>query len=740
MDQAQPAPPNLAARAGRWSAKHRKAAIVGWLAFVLVAFALGTASGTEHIPQLDQGAGESGRAERVLHDSFRQNLQEEVLVQSRDGRSSDPQFKRAVADLVAALRATGDATSIKSPFGPGNAGQLSHDGYSALVSFEIARTAGADAADSSQVDKVDRLLRATATAQRAHPEVRIGEFGDASASKAFDKALGNDLKRSEQLSLPITLVILIFAFGAFVAAGIPLLLAATAVAAALGLTSLASQLSPVDPSISEVVVLIGMAVGVDYSLFYLRREREERAAGRSKAAALEAAAASSGRSVLVSGLTVMVAMAGMYLTGDKAFASIATGTIIVVAVAVIGSLTVLPAVLSMLGDRVMKLRVPFVARRREQGRESRAWNAVLKPVVAHPKLAAALSAGALAALAVPALGLHTGDLGAEGLPRGLAITQTLNRMQTAFPGTEAPAIVVVESADVRSPAVQQAVARLRRVALQSGSFRGPVDTSVASSHRVLVLALPITGRGTDGRSEHALELLRERMIPATIGRVPGSHALVSGLTASSQDYDGLMRSHAPLVFGFVLVSAFLLLMVTFRSVVIALKAVVLNLMSVAASYGVLALVFQHGWGESLLGFKATGTVVSWLPIFLFVVLFGLSMDYHIFIVSRMREAFDRGLSTDRAIEEGIKSTAGVVTSAAAVMIGVFAVFGTLGALLFKQLGVGLAAAILIDATIVRAILLPATMKLLGEWNWYLPRSLEWLPCLGRAPAADPGRA
>jgi uncharacterized membrane protein YdfJ with MMPL/SSD domain len=740
MNQPKPELPGLAARAGRWSARHGKTAILGWLAFVLAAFAIGGAVGTKQIPQLDQGTGASGRAERVLHQSFRQNLQEAVLVQSRHGRSGDSRFRRAVADLISRLRATGAATEIKSPFAPGNRGQLSHDGRSALVSFEIKGTAGTDAGDSSEADKVDPLLRATAAVQRAHPELRIGEFGDASASKAFDKAFEDDLKKSEMLSLPITLVILIFAFGALVAAGIPLLLAASAVTAALGLTGLASQISPVDEGISEVVVLIGMAVGVDYSLFYLRREREERAAGKSEAAALEAAAATSGRSVLVSGLTVMVAMAGMYLTGDKAFASIATGTILVVAVAVLGSLTVLPAVLSKLGDKVMKVRVPLVARRRERGQGSRAWNALLEPVVRHPKIAAALAAGLLAALAVPALGLHTGDLGAQALPQRLAITQTFNRMEAAFPGNQGRAIVVVQSADVRSPAIRNAVARLERAALGSGRFRTPVDSSIAPSHRVLVLALSITGRGTDSRSKLALELLRQRLIPATIGHVAGASTLVSGLTASSEDYNALLRSHAPLVFAFVLVMAFLLLMVTFRSIVIPVKAVVLNLLSVAASYGVLALVFQHGWGESLLGFKATGTVVAWLPIFLFVVLFGLSMDYHIFILSRVRESFERGLSTDAAVEEAIKSTAGVVTSAAVVMVGVFSVFGTLGELLFKQLGVGLAAAILIDATIIRAVLLPATMKLLGDWNWYLPKRLQWMPHLGRAPAADASRA
>jgi uncharacterized membrane protein YdfJ with MMPL/SSD domain len=718
---------NLPARAGRWSAAHRKTAIFGWLAFVLAAFAVGSAVGTRHIRELDKGAGESARAERVLHDSFRQNLPEQVLIQARAGSARDPSFIHAVNQLVARLRATGAATAIKSPFARGNRGLLSHDGRSGLVLFEIKGTAGAASDDKHQLDRVNPLLAATAAVQHGHPELTIGEFGDASAGKALDAAFSNDLKRSERLSLPITLVILVFAFGALIAAGIPLLLAATAVVAAIGLTGLASHLSPMDDATSPIVVLIGMAVGVDYSLFYLRREREERASGNSERAALEAAASTSGHSVLVSGLTVMLAMAGMYLTGDKTFASLATSTILVVAAAIVGSLTVLPALLSGLGDRVMKVRLPVVARRRERLERGTVLARMLGPVLRRPGLAAAASAGILIALAVPALGLHTGELGPRGLPQRLSITQTLNRMQAAFPGDQSPAVVVVQAPNVNASAIRAATAQLQRRALQTGRFRGPVDASVASNHHVLVMGLPIAGSGTDARSKQALSLLRERLIPATVGRVPGARTLVSGLTASSEDYNSLMRRHAPLVFLFVSAGAFLLLLVAFRSVVIPLKAVLLNLLSVAASYGVLALVFQHGWGRSLLGFKATGTVVSWLPVFLFVVLFGLSMDYHIFILSRVRESVLRGMSTGQAVEHAIKSTAGVVTSAALVMVGVFAIFGSLGELVFKQLGVGLAAAILIDATIVRGVLLPATMRLLGDWNWYLPKRLEWLP-------------
>jgi RND superfamily putative drug exporter len=432
--------------------------------------------------------------------------------------------------------------------------------------------------------------------------------------------------------------------------------------------------------------------------------------------------------VLVSGLTVMTAMAGMYFTGDQTFESFATGSIIVVAVAVLGSLTVLPAILSKLGDTVMKGRVPVIGRRREQGAESRVWNAVLRPVLRRPAIAATAAAAVLVALTIPALGMKTGDPGVNGLPQNLAVTKALNRTQAVFPGGGTPAQVVVQAPRVTDPDVQNAIDRLERGALDSGAFSNPTQVDINPDRTVAVVSLPIAvGNGTDDASNAALATLRGRLVPETVGKVAGVTANVSGLTAQSKDFNDLMRSRVPIVFAFVLAVAFLLLLVTFRSIVIPLKAIALNMLSVGAAYGVLVLVFQKGWFESLLGFKSTGAIESWLPLFLFVVLFGLSMDYQVFIVSRIREAFDRGMKTEQAVEHGIKSTASVVTSAAIVMVAVFAIFGSLSALMLKEMGVGLAVAVLIDATIVRAVLLPATMKLLGDWNWYLPKRLEWLP-------------
>jgi uncharacterized membrane protein YdfJ with MMPL/SSD domain len=465
-------------------------------------------------------------------------------------------------------------------------------------------------------------------------------------------------------------------------------------------------------------------------MFYLRREREERESGRSEQASLAAAAATSGRAVLVSGFTVMIAMAGMYLAGAPTFTSFATGTILVVAVAVLGSLTVLPAVLAWLGDRVEKGRIPFLARKKWNAGESGAWARILNPALRHPVVSVLAAVALLVFLAIPAFSLHTATPGVETLPQNIGVIKTYNRLQAAFPGGPIPAQVVVRAKDVRALPVVTAINELTRRAGASPHFKRPITSTVSPDHTVEQVDVPVVGNGTDSRSAAALAQLRDKLIPATIGRVPGATADVAGYTASSADFNDTLKSHAPVVFIFVLTAAFILLLFTFRSLVIPLKAILLNLLSVGAAYGVLVWIFQEGHLQSVLGFKSNGAIVSWMPLFLFVVLFGLSMDYHVFILTRIREAFDRGRPTEDAVSHGIKSTAGVVTSAAVVMIAVFAIFATLSLLIFKELGIGLAVAVLIDATIIRGVLLPAAMKLLGDWNWYLPKWLEWMPRVG----------
>jgi uncharacterized membrane protein YdfJ with MMPL/SSD domain len=719
---------NIAARMGRWSASHKKTAIFGWLAFVVAAFVVGANIGTKHLDVLKSGSGESGRAGVILADNFRPSPHEDVLVRSTTATVGDAAFRATVRDVVTALSTHAQVKDIRSPYGSTNGGQISRDRHSALVSFELKTTDLATA--DNQIGGIEKSV---AEVQKRHPALTVAEFGDASADKALNDAVGKDFAKAGVYSIPLTLGVLIIAFGALLAAGLPVLLALTAVAATMGLIAVPSHLMPVDKDIDVIVLLIGLAVGVDYSMFYLKRERQERAAGRSEEAALEAASATSGRAVLISGLTVMVAMAGMFFTGDKTFSSFAVGTILVVGVAVLGSLTVLPALLAALGDKVDKARVPFLHRLRRDDGEGRFWNAILNRVLARPAVSAVLATAALLALAAPALHLHLAVPGAETYPKNLAVVQTYKTIQKAFPGGELPAMVVVKADNVASPQVRAGIAQLEQRALATGQMHEPIRIDTNAAKTVSIVNIPIAGKGTDDASNAALTTLRKDVIPATIGRVPGTTVAVAGQTAQSKDFTDQMKASAPIVFAFVLTLAFILLLLSFRSIVIAVKAIVLNLLSVAAAYGVLVLVFQNGWGKGLLGFDYTGGVISFLPVFLFVILFGLSMDYHVFILSRVREAYDRGMKTEDAVAHGIKSTAAVVTSAALVMVGVFSIFGTLSMLFLKEFGVGMAAAVLIDATIVRAVLLPATMKLLGDWNWYLPRWLEWLPTLEHEP-------
>jgi uncharacterized membrane protein YdfJ with MMPL/SSD domain len=730
---------SFAARAGRWSAQHRKKAILGWFAFVIIATVLGGMVGTKTLADEDTGNGESKRGDQIVEAAgFPEQTGETVLVQGKDGlKVGDPKFTAAVDDVVAKLEQTKGVSKIENPLDSQNKGNISKDGRSVLVNFELPGD------EDKAKDAVEAPLAAVDQLQKQHPELVIGEFGDASAEKQIGEAFSEDFKKAEVLSLPITLIILLIAFGALVAAGLPLLLGATAVMGTIGLLGPISQLHALEESSSSVVLLVGLAVGVDYCMFYLRREMEERDAGRTWDAALNAAAATSGRAVLVSGLTVMAAMAGMFLAGNAVFVSFGIGTMLVVAVAMLGSVTVLPAMLSFLSRKgwTEKGRVPWVAKRRHKTRgESKLWGAILDRVLKRPLVSAIVAGGLLVALTIPAFSMHTVNPGVQGLPRSLEVMQTYDRIDAAFPGGEVPAEVVIKADDVTSPEAQQAIKDLQRQAIATGQLNEPTNVEINPDKTVATVDLAVRGTGTDAASEKSLAVLRDQVVPATVGKLDGAEVAVTGFTAGSKDFNDVMKSHLPLVFAFVLALAFILLLVTFRSIVVPLKAIVLNLLSVGAAYGILKLVFQDGRLEGVLDYQSVGGITSWLPLFLFVILFGLSMDYHVFILSRIREAVDKGMSTDHAVAHGIKSTAGVVTSAAAVMVAVFAIFATLSMLEFKMMGVGLAVAVLIDATLVRAVLLPATMKLLGERNWYLPKGLQWLPKFDHEPQIEPAKA
>ncbi|HZN22380.1 MAG TPA: MMPL family transporter [Gaiellaceae bacterium] len=723
---------HIAARMGHWSATHRKTAIFGWLGFVIVAFAIGTFVVTQQqIVYETSQPGESGRAEKILYEDFKQPAGESILIQHPELRATSPAFQAVVRDVVSRVDDVDVVAKVESPLDAENSGQVSDDRHAVLVELEIAGES------DKAIDKIDPVVAQVKEVQSANPDFYVGSVG-VSTEKDVQEAFFEDLAKAGLISIPITLIILIVAFGALVAAGIPLLLGITAILATMGLISIWSQWLPMEEAVGAMVLLIGLAVGVDYSMFYLKREREERAKGRSEKAALEAAAATSGRSVLISGLTVLVAMSGMFLTGDATFASFGIATMTVVAIAMLGSLTVLPAVLSKLGDKVDRGRVPFVHRLSRKGGEGRIWGAIIDRVLKRPVISVVLSAGLLIALAIPAIQLRTAQPSFDTFPQNLLTTY--NRLKEAFPGTEISAAVVVKAPNVEAPEVQEAIGQLEWRAIDSGVMNDPIDVDVNAAKTVATVAIPIEGDGTDATSKLALTTLRDEIVPVTVGTLAGAEVGVTGTTAQSEDFNAQMSTAAPLVFAFVLIFAFLLMLVSFRSIVIATKAVLLNLLSVGAAYGILVLVFQHGYGKQLLGFEVTGGIDPFLPVLLFVILFGLSMDYHVFILSRIREGYDSGMPTEAAISHGIKSTAGVVTSAAIVMVAVFSVFGALQAMIFKQFGVGLASAILIDATIVRAVLLPSTMKLLGDWNWYLPKWLEWLPHFEHGEKLDPVEA
>jgi RND superfamily putative drug exporter len=547
----------------------------------------------------------------------------------------------------------------------------------------------------------------------------------------------SDLARAEQLSVPVTLAVLLIVFGTLVAAAVPVLLAVTAVAAALGLLGPISHLFPLDNSVKTVVLLIGMAVGVDYALFYVVRAREERRRGLRSHQALDRTATTSGRAVVIAGTSVVIAMAAQFAVGSDVFNGIASGTIVVVACAVIGSVTVLPAVLELLGPRIDRGRIPLLPQWRID-RDGGFWGAIVDRVLRRPVLAATLSCGLLVALAVPALGMQVSKPSNDAL--SAAAQSTLARqITTDFPGVSAPAVITATWPGGHPHGLRAAVHRLESLALASGLAHEPFAVATGSDGRALAIALPLTGFGDNPASRRAVQALRSRLVPETLGRVPGVSTAVTGATAEDIDFTNQMKAGIPYVVGLVLALAFVVLLLAFRSIVVPLKAIALNLLSVGASYGVLVLVFQHHWAQGLLGFQSDGAVISWLPLFLFVVLFGLSMDYHVFILSRVREGVDAGMSTDDALRHGITRTAGVVTGAALVMVAVFSLFATSTSLDLKQAGVGLAVAVLLDATVIRGVLLPATMKLLGDRNWYLPRSLQWLPRIGleaQSPPAD----
>ena len=735
-------------RVACWSARHRKTAVGAWLAFMAVAFIVGQFATGNGVQQYDPG--QAGRGEQVLT-----NLgvvtppAESVLIEARTDeghlaaaattsvRRAAAEVKAVTLQVEAALAALPQAAAnVRAPFRPGARGLLADHGMAALVTFSVAGP-NADADTTVQTD-----LAVVHRIQESHPGLLVREAGDASTSRVASALLGQDFRQSECTSIPLTLVLLVAVFGALIAAGIPVLLAATAVVTAVSLLGIAGEWLPVGSGTSELVLVIGMAVGVDYSLFYLRREREERMNGHDNLAVVGIAAATSGRAILVSGLTVMVSLAGLFLTGIDIFTGIAFGTMMVVGVAVLGSLFFLPALLSWLGPWADRAQLPYLGRRLTHPRPSKLWAGLAGRVVRKPLLLGGIAAAALLALSAPALGMRIGNPAID-LPDNLGVVKVLAEIQHEFPGKPAPADVVVSGSGLESRAMQAQIAALQADARSGGAIHGPVRAIAVAHGKALVIEVPLAGDGTSRQSDAALLTLENTILPATIGKVPGASFAVTGNTAASYDLRSTLDSRTPLVFAVVALLAFVLLMCAFRSVTIPVVSIVLNLLSVGGAYGLVTLIFQDGHLQGLLGFTSFGALVPWVPLFTFVMLFGLSMDYHVFILSRIREAWTGGASTRDSIVDGVGKSAGVVTSAAIIMVAVFSIFATLSMIDVKMLGVGLAAAVLLDATIVRGIVLPAALALLGERAWYLPSWLGWLPGRGlaseRAPVTAAGR-
>ena len=729
-------------RVAGWSARHRWPVFVIWFVATIGLFAVSLAAGgtnsVEAVSNTERSKYEAGEA-YVVYSAANASVGQQapasqqflLIVSSADRTVDDPAFAADVAAITARLAAvqspvdgkTGPVLEdvvdpIKAAAAPAAAGLISPDRTTVRI---VGRVPGDGPILGQRLEPMPALV---AEIKAAYPAYRIHVLNNTLTNAEISTLINGGLDASLRLTIPLTFLILLIAFGAVVAAVIPLILAITALLAAFGILGLYSQIvSPVSPYASQLVVLIGLAVAVDYSLFMVTRFRTERRHGRDKLAAIHLASTTAGRAVFFSGLAVMISISGLFLLDDSLFHSMAVGTVSVVFVAVIGSLTFLPATLAILGDGVNRLRLPIIGRDREEG--SGLWAILVRSVMRRPIIAAAGTAVALLIVASPVLRLHMGQADFTSFPDSLDGVQAVNLLNEKWPaGSDLDLSVVVTHAD-EAP-TRAAIQKMTDAILAIPGISGPPTTNMSADGHVAFVSYLMAGGSNDIRNQDIVRQVRSTVVPSAFGGLPGVRALVTGDAAYTLDVVDFYAHGMPLVMGFVLTLSFLLLLVAFRSIVIPIKAILLNLLSTGAAFGLLVVVFQDGWLASQLGFKP-GPIEGFIPVFIFTILFGLSMDYHVFILTRIKEARDRGLSSNEAVARGIAITSGTVTSAAAIMVVVFGVFVTLELTIIKQLGFGLAVAVFLDATIVRSILLPASMRLLGEWNWWLPRWLDWLP-------------
>ncbi len=738
-----------------WSARHSQAVALGWVAVIAAAMAACAV-----VPaQTDVGGevpGEAGAAQRLYRERFgeEQAPAQEIVVFSAPSRTvDDPVYKETVQNLmtnlttlrwtetqvlegttvVSSKRIVSGTLTYYDVGAPRDASPFVATGDSGDVSFALVNLQ-----DNPLIAKehIQPVLDTVKTAEASSDGFTIDSGGGASINKQVDTTIQEDFALALVLNLCVTMVILLLVFRAPLAAAIPLALALAAVATTTGILNVVSRVRPMSTLSSEMVLLMGLATGIDYALFVVSRFRSERRSGRSKEEALRIATGTSGKAVVFAGCTVVLAVGGMFLVGDPTFTSIGLACIVVVILAVVISVTLLPALLAMLADHIDRFSLPFL---RSAGDGGGVWGFITDRVLARPAVLATVTLVALLAVAWPLTTLNLGFNGAKGLPDAVEAKKALTTLQNKFTlGLFSPASIIVDAGrdknvyaqDIQSR-VQQVEERVQTETTSAGHpdalYGAPIQTTIDDAGDAEVLRVPLNADLGEQKAIDAVNHLRKDIIPAAFGD-SSVKAYVGGDTAANIDFRSNIDFRTPFVFAFVLGLAFLILLLTFRSIVIAVKAIILNLLSVGAAYGLLVLVFQKGWLlEGVLNFKATGIIESWLPLFLFTVLFGLSMDYHMFVLSRIKEAYEHGASSDESVSVGIKATAGTITSAAVVMVAVATIFAFTRYIAVKQFGFGLAVAILVDATVIRSILLPASMKLLGDWNWYLPRWLEWLP-------------
>ncbi|MEU6439255.1 MMPL family transporter [Streptomyces sp. NPDC047046] len=709
---------NLPVRMARWSAAHPWRGIVGWLVFVVLCLGVGIAAGTHAATTEDFRIGEAGRGEALAAEGgLQQRPVEHVLITAKPGtgKLDIAAADAAAADVAARMAKLPEVRSVADPVR-----NAKNTAVRVTVTMKGPELEGKK--------HVDPLLEQTAAVGEAHPGLRVEETGSPSISKGVDKLRGDDLSRTEVIALPVTLITLLLVFSSIAMAFVPLLLALSSIAAAIGLSMVASHVFPDAGVGTNVILLIGLAVGVDYTLFYLKREREERAraGGRlSPRHVVELAAATSGRAVVLSGLAVAVSSATLFLADDVIFSSIATGAIVVTLVAVVSSLTVLPALLAMMGLRAERRAERRAARglapkkrKTHKNGPGRLTAAVLRPVAKHPAATLAVTVIGLVALAAPVLGLKLTDMGRETHSRSIVAMQVYDRLNAAYPELKSMHQVVVRADADRSPGVTSALRRLAADVKDDPRLSGTSTLTTSADKRISMLQLQVPHYVSTDQAQSSLKDIRDTYVPETVGKVRGAETAVTGDVARYTDYPTHQEQKLPLIIGALLLVTFVMTVWAFRSVVLGLVGILLNLLSAAASLGILVMVFQHTWAEGVVDFTSTGSIGSRVPLFLFVILFGLSMDYQVFVISRVREAALRGVPTRKAVIEGIGSSAGVVTSAAVVMVTVFASFAALHLIEMKQIGFSLAVAVLLDAFIIRMLVLPSLMLLLGEANWW----------------------